>query len=96
MIRIIISIVTVSLIYFSAKIVKDKGVMQLNTPSKSVAVAISPDIRVIVPPEVKDDIKQQEIYLNQNRKCESNTEILIVDLILNSHGPHSLQYRVEE
>ena len=84
MIRIIISIVTVSLIYFSAKIVKDKGVMQLNTPSKSVAVAISPDIRVIIPPEVKDDIKQQEIYLNQNRKCESNTEILIVDLILNS------------
>jgi len=52
MIRIIISIVTVSLIYFSAKIVKDKGVMQLNTPSKSVAVAISPDIRVIIPPEV--------------------------------------------
>ena len=84
MIKIIISIVTVTLIYFSAKIAKDKGVMQLNTPSKSVAVTISPDIKVIIPPEVKDDIKQQEIYLNQNRKCESNTEILIVDLILNS------------
>ena len=85
MIKILISIFTVVLIYFSAKITQDKGVMQLNAPEQKALVTISPDIKIIVPPEEKTEIEKQELRLNSNKKCsDSNTEILIVDFILNS------------
>ena len=85
MIKILISIFTVVLIYFSAKITQDKGVMQLNAPEQKAVVTISPDIKIIVPPEEKTEIEKQELRLNSNKKCsDSNTEILIVDFILNS------------
>jgi outer membrane usher protein len=84
MIKVVISIFTVILIYFSAKIAKDKGVMQLSTPEQVTPVVISPDIKIIVPPEVKTEQQEQANRLNSNKKCDSNTEILIVDFILNS------------
>ena len=85
MVKIIISIFTVILIYFSAKISKDKGDMHLHAPEQSTpAVTISPDIKIIVPPEVKSELEQQAAILNANKKCDSKTEILIVDFILNS------------
>ncbi len=85
MIKILISIFTVTLIYFSAKITKNKGAMQLNAPDQKAIVTISPDIKIIVPPDEKTEIEKQELRLNSNKKCsESNTEIVIVDFILNS------------
>ena len=60
MIKVVISIFTVILIYFSAKIAKDnKGVMQLSTPEQVTPVVISPDIKIIVPPEVKTEQQEQ-------------------------------------
>jgi outer membrane usher protein len=84
MIKILISIFTVILIYFSAKITKDKGDMQLRAPDQNAPVTISPDIKVIIPPEVKSELEEQAAILNANKKCDSKTEILIVDFILNS------------
>jgi len=85
MVKILISIFTVILIYFSAKITKNNGVMQLNAPEQKATVAISPDVKILVPPEEKTEIEKQELRLNSNKKCsESNTEIIIVDFILNS------------
>jgi outer membrane usher protein len=84
MIKILISIFTVILIYFSAKITKDKGDMQLRAPDQNAPVTISPDIKVIIPPEVRSELEEQAAILNANKKCDSKTEILIVDFILNS------------
>ncbi len=85
MIKILISIFTVILVYFSAKITQDSGVKLLNTPEQKTLVTISPDIKIIVPPADKTEIEKQELKLNSNKKCsDSNTEIVIVDFILNS------------
>jgi outer membrane usher protein len=85
MIKILISIFAVILVYFSAKITQDSGVKLLNTPEQKALVTISPDIKIIVPPADKTEIEKQELRLNSNKQCsESNTEILIVDFILNS------------
>jgi outer membrane usher protein len=85
MIKILISIFTVILVYFSAKIAQDSGVKLLNTPEQKTLVTISPDIKIIVPPADKTEIEKQELKLNSNKKCsDSNTEIVIVDFILNS------------
>ena len=97
MVKIIISIFTVILIYFSAKISKDKGDMHLHAPEQSTpAVTISPDIKIIVPPEVKSELEQQAAILNANKKCDSKTEILIVDFILNSqiYGEPVIVHRI--
>ena len=85
MIKILISIFAVILVYFSAKITQDSGVKLLNTPEQKALVTISPDIKIIVPPADKTEIEKQELRLNSNKKCsDSNTEIVIVDFILNS------------
>ena len=85
MIKILISIFAVILVYFSAKITQDSGVKLLNVPEQKALVTISPDIKIIVPPADKTEIEKQELRLNSNKQCsESNTEILIVDFILNS------------
>jgi outer membrane usher protein len=85
MIKILISIFAVILVYFSAKITQDSGVKLLNTPEQKAIVTISPDIKIIVPPADKTEIEKQELRLNSNKKCsDSNTEIVIVDFILNS------------
>ena len=85
MIKILISIFAVILVYFSAKITQDSGVKLLNIPEQKALVTISPDIKIIVPPADKTEIEKQELRLNSNKQCsESNTEILIVDFILNS------------
>ena len=85
MIKILISIFAAILVYFSAKITQDSGVKLLNTPEQKALVTISPDIKIIVPPADKTEIEKQELRLNSNKQCsESNTEILIVDFILNS------------
>ena len=85
MIKILISIFAVILVYFSAKITQDSGVKLLNVPEQKAPVTISPDIKIIVPPADKTEIEKQELRLNSNKQCsESNTEILIVDFILNS------------
>jgi outer membrane usher protein len=85
MIKILISIFAVILVYFSAKITQDSAVKLLNTPEQKALVTISPDIKIIVPPADKTEIEKQELRLNSNKKCsDSNTEIVIVDFILNS------------
>ena len=85
MIKILISIFAAILVYFSAKITQDSGVKLLNTPEQKALVTISPDIKIIVPPADKTEIEKQELRLNSNKKCsDSNTEIVIVDFILNS------------
>jgi len=85
MIKILISIFAAILVYFSAKISQDSGVKLLNTPEQKALVTISPDIKIIVPPADKTEIEKQELRLNSNKKCsDSNTEIVIVDFILNS------------
>jgi len=85
MIKILISIFAVILVYFSAKITQDSGVKLLNTPEQKALVTISPDIKIIVPPADKTEIEKQELRLNSNKQCsDSNTEIVIVDFILNS------------
>ena len=85
MIKILISIFAAILVYFSAKITQDSGVKLLNTPEQKTLVTISPDIKIIVPPADKTEIEKQELRLNSNKKCsDSNTEIVIVDFILNS------------
>ena len=85
MIKILISIFSAILVYFSAKISQDSGVKLLNTPEQKALVTISPDIKIIVPPADKTEIEKQELRLNSNKKCsDSNTEIVIVDFILNS------------
>jgi len=85
MIKILISIFAVILVYFSAKITQDSGVKLLNIPEQKALVTISPDIKIIIPPEEKTEIEKQELRLNSNKKCsDSNTEIVIVDFILNS------------
>ena len=84
MIKVVISIFTIFLIYFSAKITKDKEVTKLNSSEKVSPVIISPDIEIIISPQIKTEQQEQANRLNLNKKCESNTEILIVDFILNS------------
>jgi outer membrane usher protein len=85
MIKILISIFAAILVYFSAKISQDSGVKLLNTPEQKALVTISPDIKIIVPPADKTEIEKQELRLNSNKQCsDSNTEIVIVDFILNS------------
>ena len=85
MIKILISIFAAILVYFSAKITQDSGVKLLNTQEQKALVTISPDIKIIVPPADKTEIEKQELKLNSNKKCsDSNTEIVIVDFILNS------------
>ena len=85
MIKILISIFAAILVYFSAKITQDSGVKLLNTPEQKALVTISPDIKIIVPPADKTEIEKQELRLNSNKQCsDSNTEIVIVDFILNS------------
>ena len=78
MIKILISIFTVILIYFSAKITKDKGDMQLRAPDQNAPVTISPDIKVIIPPEVKSELEEQAAILNANNLVllESSLEVI--------------------
>jgi outer membrane usher protein len=101
MIKFLITIITIILIYLSSKISKDKGVMQtIAAPeiTKNSLIPVSPNVKVLLTPEVKEEIQKQEIYLNQNRKCESSADILIVDITINSQifGEPVIIYRMTD